>query len=384
MKLKVILLSVLSAALCLTAWSAPPQASDKPLGQRQLEGLVNGGVDSLRLALLVANRGIDFEPTQQFLKVLQKAGAQEVLIQAIKDAKRRGPAAVVAKAPVPAPTGKAVTAAIAVTHPGGPGSVAADGTSKEPLPSTNSAPMVQPAPQPDNGAVTSAAAAQPQPVLAQELARAADLEQHRSWSEAEETYRAALILEPDNASTHLGLARVLGGQSKWDDAIAEYREALRLRPDDPQAHRALGLALAEKQDWDSAIPEYREALRGRSADSELEQKLGEALYAKGDLTGSASALRAAATLEPDNAKVRNILGLCLYGLGDLDGAIAAYREAVSLEPKYAEAYNNLGDALLKKGDRRGALEAYHRAFELAPNSSTLGASYQAILKQLNP
>jgi Flp pilus assembly protein TadD len=71
-------------------------------------------------------------------------------------------------------------------------------------------------------------------------------------------------------------------------------------------------------------------------------------------------------------------------LGDLDGAIAAYSEAVSLDPKYAEAYNNLGDALLKKGDRRRALEAYHHAFELAPNNSTLGASYEAILKQLNP
>src|SRR6516162_10744316 len=42
MKLKITFLAVPSTALCLTAWSAPPQASDKPLDQRQLEGLVNG------------------------------------------------------------------------------------------------------------------------------------------------------------------------------------------------------------------------------------------------------------------------------------------------------------------------------------------------------
>jgi tetratricopeptide (TPR) repeat protein len=386
MKFKVILL-VLSAALSQAVWSAPPQASGQPLDQHQLEGLVNGGVDSHRLALLVASRGIDFEPTQKFFEALQKAGAQDVLIQAIKDARRRNlPAtAVAAQTLSSTPRGKTAGAPIAAAHADKLEPVEANPTMRQPAPAGDSAPAAQPEP-PNSAAVMPATAvpAQPQPVLAQELARAADLEERQSWPEAEETYRAASKLEPANASTHLGLARALGGQKKWDEAIAEYREAVRLNPEDAQAHRALGLALAEKQDWNGAIPEYREALSRHSSDPELEQKLGEALYAKGDLTGSVSALRAAASLEPGDARVRNRLGLGLYGLGDLDGAIAAYREAVSLDPKYAEAYNNLGDALLKKGDRRGALEAYHHAFELAPNNSTLGASYEAIFKQLNP
>ena len=384
MKFKVTLL-VYCVIFCLSAWGAPlPQTSGKPLDERQLQGLVNGGVDSHRLALLVTNRGIDFKPTQQFLESLQKAGAQDVLIQALKEAERRNRSTVppATRSASPAAPEKIESPPFAAANADGSGPAQPDGAAKETI---ESAPASQPETG-QHGAVTPAEAipAETQPDLGQELARAAELEEGQSWSEAEGAYRAALKLEPTNASTHLSLARTLDRQKKWDEAIAEYREAERLSPDDPHAHRGLGLTLAEKQDWDDAIPEYRKALRQSSDDPELNQKLGEALYAKGDLAGSVTAFRIAASLKPSDAHVRNRLGLALCGLGDVDGALAEYREAVALDPEYAEAYNNLGDALLKKGDRRGALEAYRRGFELAPNDSTLGASYQTILKQLNP
>ena len=384
MKFKVTLL-VLSVAFSLAASGAPPQTSRKPLGERQLQGLVNGGVDSHRLALLVANRGIDFKPSQQFLESLQKAGAEDVLIQAIRRAERRNQSEVTSaarSARTPAPE-KIEGPPLAAAPADGAGPVRSDGIVKQAI---GSAPPTQ-AEAGERAAITTAEAAAPagtQAVLGQALARAAEFEQGQSWSEAEGAYRAALKLEPANASAHLGLARALDQEKKWDEAIAEYREAARLNPADLQAHLGLGLTLVEKQDWNGAVAAYRQALRRSSNDPELYKKLGEALYGKGDLSSSVDAFRTAASLKPADARVRNSLGLALCGLGDVDGALAAYREAVTLDPKYAEAYNNLGDALLKKGDRRGALEAYHQAFELAPDNSTLGASYQAILKQLNP
>jgi tetratricopeptide (TPR) repeat protein len=336
--------------------SALAQTETRPLHDRQIEGLVAGGVDSGRVALLVDKRGIDFTPTVHFLRELMDAGADDVLIEAI--IKSRQTLTALPPCPVSLRVWQARAAGDLVPGPANTrtGGAAADGAPISP---------------------------ELQQRLSRDLEHASDLEQHHSWREAEETYRDALKLDADSAAAHLGLAAVLSAEQRWDDAVAEYRQALRLDPKNPRAHRGLGDALAARHDRDGSIGEYREALRLSANDTELQAKLGAALYANGELDAAISAYRAALALKPGDAQIANSLGVALYVAGDMNGAIAAYRLAVRLDPKDAEAHNNLGDALLHEGDRRAALEEYHRAFEIAPNGSTLGNSYAALLKQLS-
>jgi hypothetical protein len=69
------------------AFGQAPTPAQKPLHKDQVMALVAAGMDSAQLAKRVEERGIDFEPTDDYIEALRKAGAQDVLIQALRPAK---------------------------------------------------------------------------------------------------------------------------------------------------------------------------------------------------------------------------------------------------------------------------------------------------------
>ena len=58
----------------------------QPLAKDEVKDLVEAGMDSAVLAKKVEKLGINFEPTQEYLESLRKAGAQDVLLQALRNA----------------------------------------------------------------------------------------------------------------------------------------------------------------------------------------------------------------------------------------------------------------------------------------------------------
>src|SRR5579862_3308855 len=68
------------------------QESPKPLNRYQLLELLVNGVPSERVAALVKERSIDFEPPDEFLEVVQVAGANEALVNILSNAKVVTPA----------------------------------------------------------------------------------------------------------------------------------------------------------------------------------------------------------------------------------------------------------------------------------------------------
>jgi formylglycine-generating enzyme required for sulfatase activity len=58
----------------------------KPMSEEQVLQLVAGGVPSQRAATLVKQRGIDFMPEEEYLETLRVAGAEEVLVAALRTA----------------------------------------------------------------------------------------------------------------------------------------------------------------------------------------------------------------------------------------------------------------------------------------------------------
>ena len=73
MKLKTIL--VIFIAVSSMFAQAPP--APKPLTQKNILQLLHNDVTSERLADLVERYGIDFEPTDDFIKTLREAGAKD-------------------------------------------------------------------------------------------------------------------------------------------------------------------------------------------------------------------------------------------------------------------------------------------------------------------
>ena len=69
-----------------TTPSPEPASAKKPLNQVQVFALLVGQVPSHRVTMLVQERGIDFEPTDDYLQEVRLAGGEDELISALKSA----------------------------------------------------------------------------------------------------------------------------------------------------------------------------------------------------------------------------------------------------------------------------------------------------------
>ncbi len=308
----------------------PPTSAKKPLNQVQVITLIAAQVSGHRVTMLVQQRGIDFEPTDDYLQEVRLAGGEDELISALKSAK--------------------------VTKP----------------------------------ATVDPAAQARQAEIRRHVARGAEFFKKDQYAEAEQEFRAAMLLDSQNGDLYVSLGVVMGRQKRWDDAAAAAREALRLNPNDAEAHFFLGFALGEKGDRDGEIAEYLEALRLDPNYADVHNNLGSAFGEKGDWNGEITEERQALRLNPNNDKAHLNLGMALGHKGDTAGAIAEYREALRLNPNndvahffLGEAYNNLGVALEQKGDRQGALEEYRAAYMLDPKNPDYKRNYERLLQQVN-
>jgi hypothetical protein len=72
----------------LTVFATPalPQERNKPMNKNQVMALLKAGMENQELAKKVEQFGIDFEPSDDYLQALRQAGAQEVLIHALRAA----------------------------------------------------------------------------------------------------------------------------------------------------------------------------------------------------------------------------------------------------------------------------------------------------------
>lgn len=302
---------------------APEPTPKKPLNQVQIVALLAGDVPSRRVATLVQERGLDFEPTDEYIKSLSGVGAEDVLLKALRSTKVVKPA------------------------------------------------RVDPAVQVRQAQVQ------------QHLARGVELSRAGKSAEAEQEYRAALQLDPNNSDLHAGLAFVLAVQDKLDDALMHGREAVRLDQSSDNAHNRLGVALSAKGDLDGAIAEYREALQLNPNNDSAHNSLANALAKKHDGDGAIAEFREALRLNPNNDIGHTNLGITLYLKGDTDGAIAEYREALRLNPNNGRAHYVLGYALEMRGEQQSALDEYRTAYTLNPKAPDIKKAYEDLLQKMN-
>lgn len=192
----------------------------------------------------------------------------------------------------------------------------------------------------------------------------------RSYAEAEQECRMALLDTEYAATAHFLFADLLLAERKWNGAIAEYNASLRLsRNDDFSIHQAIGKALEGKGDLDAAIAEYRLALR--LAPSQISEQVSGAMPPFGDIIGDSLL-----------AGVHFDLGGALFLKNDLDGAVAEFQEAVRLTPDNQFGYEILAEALLQKGDHAAALDQCRTARELTPSDEVVSRVCETLLYQL--
>jgi Tfp pilus assembly protein PilF len=78
----------------------------------------------------------------------------------------------------------------------------------------------------------------------------------KNFSEAENQYRRALALNPNEARAYYGLGNTFFDQENYDDAVAAYKEATRLKADYAEAFNDLGFVYAKQKRYSEAIENY--------------------------------------------------------------------------------------------------------------------------------
>ncbi len=334
-----------------------PTSAKKPLNQVQVITLLAAQVPSHRVAMLVEERGIDFDVKDDYLQEVRLSGGGDELIAALKNARVTKPESI----------DQALRARQAEIrqHVAHGTELAKKGQYAEAELEYRAALLVDS--QNDDIYVS----------LAYVL-----LEQ-KKWDDTASAAREALRLNPNNDLAHVNLGVALGNEGDWDGEIAEERTALRLNPNNSLAHANLGAALGNKGDQDGMITEEREALRLNPNNDMAHVGLGTALGNKGDRDGMITEEREAVRLNPNNDMAHVGLGLALGSKGDNEGMIAEEREAVRLSPNNGLAHAALGLALEKTGDRLGALEEYRAACTLDPKNATYRQNYARLSQQLS-
>ena len=374
-----------------TAKRPEPASAKKPLNQVQVFALLVGQVPSHRVTMLVQERGIDFEPTDDYLQEVRLAGGEDELISALKGAKVTKPESVDAALQARQTQvrqhlaragefyrGKRYADAEAELR-------AAVRLAPEDAELHDDLGVALGSKGDWDGEITEEREAlrlDPNNEMAH-LNLGAALGNRGDLDGAIAEEREALRLDPNNEKAHANLGVALGNKGDWDGEIAEYREALRLDPNNEKAHVNLGAALGNKGDWDGEIAEERETLRLNPKNASAHVNLGVALGNKDDWDGAVAEFREALRLNPNDEKAHANLGVALGNKGDWDGAITEFREALRLNPNNSSAHFSLGMALEVKGDRRGALEEFRAAYMLNPKSATYKQNYERLLQQVN-
>jgi tetratricopeptide (TPR) repeat protein len=247
-------------------FALPAGAQQKPLTQEQVQGLVRTGLGDDSGAKLIEEHGINFAPTEDFLQSLKAAGASEAFLTALRAAKP--PEAASAKKPLNKEQIFALLVSQVPSHrvtmlvqehgidfdptDDYVQQVRLAGGDDELVNALKSAQVTKP--------VTVDTAAQSQQAeVHQHMARGAEYFQKGQYAQAEQEYRAALLLNPQDAYLYVSLAYALDQQNKWDDTATAAREAVRLNSSSALAHSILGLALENKGDRKGALEEYRAA-----------------------------------------------------------------------------------------------------------------------------
>lgn len=134
--------------------------------------------------------------------------------------------------------------------------------------------------------------------------------------------RRAVELDPKLADAHLGLALLLSYDFSWKEADQRFKTALALDPENPTAHQWYGDYLYVTGRAGDAVPVLERAVELDPLSAVMRGDLGYGLELAGRYAEAASAARWALDLDSTHFFAASTLGQALIGQGKLDSVIA--------------------------------------------------------------
>lgn len=211
-----------------------------------------------------------------------------------------------------------------------------------------------------------------------------------------ELFQQAVMLAPDYALAHAGLADAYAGQAYLrassraetaGKARAAAIRAVQLDPNLAEAHAALGLVrFYFDWDWAGAEAEFQQAIKLDPASVAARVNYATYLFSMARGEESLAQSAAAARLDPLSMRPVHDMGIAHLASGDLEQAALKFRQGIAINPSWTWGFIKLGRTLAMQGKCTEAMaqaEVSERriAGGAAPLSRAwLGVSY-ALCKQ---
>jgi tetratricopeptide (TPR) repeat protein len=186
-------------------------------------------------------------------------------------------------------------------------------------------------------------------------------------TDAEASYRNAVLLEPLFAEAFGNLGATQAARGELGEAIESYRKALRIKPDVAPTRNNYAVALAQVGLSADAEVNFREAARLAPGFAEAHSNLAKALNETGRFVEAEPICRTAVALKPDFPAAHEHLGHALRGQNRQAEAETSYRTALKLDPNDAGAHDRLGVTLHELGRVAEAEACYRTALRLNPS-----------------
>jgi tetratricopeptide (TPR) repeat protein len=188
---------------------------------------------------------------------------------------------------------------------------------------------------------------------------------------AEQSYRAALGVDPDYLEARYNLGQLLLSLDRLDEAAAQLAAALVLDPRHAPSHFAQGIVLSRSGNTSGARNAWRRVVKLDPAFADAHNQLGVSYLLEGDVERAEGALRNAVLADPTSARSHHNLGILLSETGRVEQARDSFQQAVALDPDRASSRHKLGMALIILGQSAEGVAELERAVQLAPDDQRI-------------
>jgi tetratricopeptide (TPR) repeat protein len=206
----------------------------------------------------------------------------------------------------------------------------------------------------------------------------------RRYDQAEQEWRLALALDPNNGYLHAQLALALSYRDHHETALEEAHQAVGLAPDDPVSHATLGIVLVNAGRLRDAETATEEAVRLDPSQADTWALLARIRAGRERWSEALEASSQALTLDPENVSANNIRAVALRQMGRRAEAGQTIATALARDPDNAETHANQGWSLLHANQPREAMVHFREALRLSPEDEWARQGILEALKAHNP
>lgn len=215
--------------------------------------------------------------------------------------------------------------------------------------------------------------------------------------EAESYYKSTRKLRPDYGPAAVNLGNIYLRQNRLDEARSSFKEALELDVNCAACRYGLGQAALSARDYKQAVEYLEQALKETPQANRIHYALGMAYRGLGDLEKARTHL---AQQGPVGVRVSDplidglrqlihgdrlhlIQGRKALDAGRFSEAADEFRKAIAANPNGIPARVNLGAALAQMEDIAGAVDQYQQALKIDPTNATAHYNLGFLLAKQN-